>query len=401
MNASSVLKFVAPLLILALGAGGAKALMSRKTTVETKPPAALVSAVEYTTVSSGAPTARVQATGIVEGDRQVSLSSLVSGEVVSTSDDLIPGGRFRKGATLLRVDPRDYELAVAQERSRLQQADLELTLEEQRGSTALREWELLGGGKDASEAPLALRGPQLETVKRSREAANSGLERAKLNLERTTLRAPFNSMVLMENVEVGQLLNPGASIVTLVGTDRFRVKVSVPVEQLAHIAIPGIDGTVGSDALLIQDLGGSQIDRPGRVMQLAGQLDPQTRTADVYIAIEKPLTGDGLPMLPGAFVTVQIEGKPVDGAVAVPREALVDGSAVWTLTPDDRLARTEVTVGWTDESTVFVLDGLADGTRVIVTPPSLPIEGAPVRPKAIGEADKLTADAPAPTPSEG
>ncbi len=91
----------------------------------------------------------------------------------------------------------------------------------------------------------------------------------------------------------------------------------------------------------------------------------------------------------------------MDGAVAVPREALVDGSAVWTLTPDDRLARTEVTVGWTDESTVFVLDGLADGTRVIVTPPSLPIEGAPVRPKAIGEADKLTADAPAPTPSEG
>lgn len=391
MKSSSVLKFVAPLLILALGAGGAKALMSRKTSVEKKPPAALIAAVEYTTVASGAPTARVQATGIVEGDRQVSLSSLVSGEVVSTADNLVPGGRFRAGATLLRVDPRDYELAVAQERSRVQQAELELTLEEQRGSTALREWDLLGGGKDASEAPLALRGPQLETVRRSREAANSGLQRAQLNLERTTLKAPFNAMVLMENVEVGQLLNPGASIVTLVGTDRFRVKVSVPVEQLAHIAIPGIDGKVGSQARLIQDLGGSHIERAGRVMQLAGQLDPQTRTADLYIAIDKPLEGEGLPMLPGAFVTVEIDGKPVEGAVAVPREALVDGSAVWTLSADDRLARRSVVVGWQDDQTAFVLDGLEDGARVVVTPPSLPIEGAVVRPIPLGESADLEA----------
>jgi RND family efflux transporter MFP subunit len=399
MNAKLVLKFVVPILILALGAGVAKGLMSRKTHAEKKAPASLISAVEFVTVEAGSPAARVLATGTVEGDKQVSLSALVAGEVVSTSDKLVPGGRFRTGQTILRVDPRDYELAVAQEGSRVQQARLELSMEEQRGETAVREWALLGGGKDASEAPLALRGPQLEAVKRSLEAAGSGLKRAELNLERTTLDAPFNAMVLSEMVEVGQLLSPGAAIVTLVGTDRFRVKVSVPVEQLRHVSIPGVDG-VGSMATVVQDLGaGGRIERTGRVMQLAGQLDPQTRTADLYVAIDDPLSGDGLPLLPGAFVTVDLEGKAVDGAIAVPRVAVVDGARVWTVSSDDRLVLREVTIGWQDGDTAFVVAGLDTGERVVVTLPALPVDGAQVRPMPFGA--QQTAETPAAATTEG
>ena len=399
MTASKVLKFVLPQIILVLGVGAAKGLMSFKTKAERKAPEALISAVEYITVSSGSPAAKVQAAGTVEGDKQVSLSSLVSGEVVSTSPDLVPGGRFRAGQTLLRVDPRDYEVAVSQERSRVQQAQVELSMEEQRGQTAAREWELLGGGKDASSAPLALRGPQMETARAALAAAQSGLQRAQLNLERTTLQAPFNAMVLMENVEVGQLLAPGAAIVTVVGTDRFRVKVAVPVQQLRHVAIPGIDGSVGSDVRLIQDLGdGAPIERQGQVMRLAGQLDAQTRTAELYVAIEDPLSGEGLPMLPGAFVTVLIEGKEVPGAIAVPREAIVDGAGVWTVDAEDRLTQRAVSIGWQDGDTAFVLTGLEEGDRVVVTPPSLAVEGATVRPLPRGEA---AAEAPADTATEG
>lgn len=401
MNASRVLKFVAPLLILAVGAVVAKGLMSRKTSAEMKPPEALIAAVEYVTVEAGSPAAQVQVTGTVEGDRQVGLSALVAGEVVSTSDSLVPGGRFRKGQTLLRVDPRDYEVAVAQERSRVQQATVELSLEEQRGSTAEREWALLGGGKDAAESPLALRGPQLETAKQGLEAARSGLKRAQLNLERTTLDAPFNAMVLTESVEVGQLLSPGAAIVTLVGTDRFRVKVSVPVDQLRHIDIPGIGGTAASRARVIQDVGGDPIEREGHVLQLAGQLDPQTRTADLYVAIDRPLEGDGLPLLPGAFVRVHIEGKQIEGAIAVPRDAIVDGDAVWAVTADDTLVRRPISIGWQDGESAFVLGGLDAGERVVVTPPSLPVEGATVRPLPLEGAANPVADAPAPASTEG
>ena len=402
MNDRRFFKFVLPILILVIGAGVARGLMATKKTTDKKPPAALVTTVEYVEVTSGSPTARVEATGTVEGDRRVSLSSLVSGEVISVSDQLLPGGRFKRGQVILRVDPRDYELAVSQERSRVQQVELEVSLERQRGETAEREWELLGGGRDAAEAPLALRGPQLATAERNLEAAGSGLRRAELNLERATMHAPFNAMVLTEAAEVGQVLQPGAPVVTLVGTDRFRVKVSVPVEQLAHVAIPGVNAAGGSPTRVVQDLGGTQrIVRRGTVMQLAGQLDPQTRTAELYVAIDDPLAGGGLPLLPGAFVSVSIDGLPVEGAIAVPREALVDGDVLWLVSDEETLTRRTVTVGWRDGETAFIVDGLESGARVVTTPLSLPVDGAKVRSQPAGSDPAPTAEVPAATGTEG
>ncbi len=383
MNTPRIAKFILPVVILIVGLGAARFLISQKQQTEKKAPEARVATVEYVEVVEGAPRARIEATGTVEGDRQVSLSALVMGEVVYVADQLDPGGRFPKGATLLRVDPRDYEVAVAQEASRVQKADLEFELEKQRGATAAREWALLGEGKDESAAPLALRGPHLATAAQALEAARSGHERARLNLERTALRAPFNAMVLQESAELGQVLSPGAPIMTLVGTDRFRVRVAIPVDQLIHVAIPGVNSDVGSTAAVTQDLGGGhQIQRTATVTQLAGQLDPQTRTAELYLTIEDPLVGEGLPLLPQAFVKVSITGLPVEGAVAIPRKALVDGNVLWTVTAEDTLKRSEVTVGWRDAETAFVVDGLMAGTRVVTTPMSLPIEGAPIHAQA-------------------
>ena len=383
MTPPKILKLVLPVAILIVGMGAMRFLISQKKPTEKKAPETQITSVEFVEVTAGEPRAQIQTTGTVEGDRQVSLSALVMGEVVHIADSLDPGGRFARGATLLQVDPRDYEAAVAQEAARMKQAELELALEQQRGATAAREWALLGKGRDPAEAPLALRGPHLATAEQALVAARSSYQRAKTNLERTKLKAPFNAMVIQESAELGQVLSPGAPIMTLVGTDRFRVRVAIPVEQLAHVAIPGINSELGSPATVTQDLGGEQeIRRAATVTQLAGQLDPQTRTAELYLAIEDPLSGEGLPLLPQAFVRVSIEGQPMPGAIEVPRDTLVDGDVLWTITAAETLARKKVTVGWSDANTAFITSGLVSGDRVITTPMSLPIEGAPVDARA-------------------
>jgi len=379
MTAPRIVKFILPVLVVLVGIGSASFVIGQKGQTEKKLPQARVATVEYIEVAAGSPRAHIEVTGTVEGDRQVSLSALVMGEVVYVADELDPGGRFARRATLLRVDPRDYELAVVQEASRVQNAELELALERQRGATAVREWALLSEGRDASEAPLALRGPHLATAEQALRAARSAHERAELDLERTTLKAPFNAMVLQESAELGQVLSPGAPVITLVGTDRFRVRVAIPVQQLVHVAIPGVNSDVGSTATVTQDLGGGQrISRMAQVTKLAGQLDPKTRTAELYLAIEDPLAGEGLPLLPQAFVMVSIDGLPVQGAIEVPRAALVDGGVLWTVTAEDTLRRNEVTVGWSDAETAFIVAGLTSGDRVVTTPMSLPVEGAAV-----------------------
>jgi RND family efflux transporter MFP subunit len=384
MKSPRLAKILVPILLIIVGIVGLRLLVSQKKSTEKKAPEAVRTVVGFVEAQAGTPNAKIRGTGTVEGEQQVALSTLVSGEVTYVSNELLPGGRFRKGKTLLKIDTSDYEVAVAQERARVQQAELEFAIEQKRAETAQREWELLGEGQDAVAAPLALRQPHLATAEQVLEAARAGHKRAKLNLARTRLKAPFNALVISESADLGQVLAPGAAVATLVGTDSFLVRVAVPVEQLLHIAIPGVNGKKGSSARVIQDLGDNQqIIRTAKVHKLGGQIDPQSRTASLFLRIEDPFSVEGLPLLPQAFVRVEIEGLPMEGALAVPRVALSEGNFVWTVSPEETLQRNEVTIGWRDGETAFVTSGLSDGARVIVTPLSLPIEGAQVQPSLV------------------
>jgi len=306
----------------------------------------------------------------------------VSGALTMVSDQLLPGGRFAKGALLARIDSRDYQLAADQERERLQQAEVSLALEQGRQETARREWVLLGN--EGEPPDLAARKPQLRSAELALETARSGLKRAELALSRTAIRAPFNAMVLNESADIGQVVG-AAPIATLVGTDRFWVNVSVPVEQLSALDIPGVRGERGSTAAIIQQLGAEQLTRSGEVLRLAGQLDPQSRTATLIVAVDDPLnlqagTNPGLPMLPGAFVDVVIEGRAMPQTVTVPRVALQDGDHVW-VSQDGRLVRRDVTVGWRNGDSIVLTGGLEAGEQVITTSLSFPIEGMSVQPQ--------------------
>jgi RND family efflux transporter MFP subunit len=377
MPAPSALKFVLPPVVLAIGLLATAGLMSTRETVARNPDQGHLQTVEVVRVTEGSPTSRVTATGVVEGDRNVGLSSLVAGEVVHVSKQLKPGGRFRRGQVILKVDPRDYRFAVAKEQASVRQAEVDLALEEQRGRTAEKEWEELGTRGPGEEHGLALRKPQLTAALARLQATEQGLARAELNLKRSVMRAPFAGMVLEQSAERGQLLAPGNPVLTLVGTDRFVVRVALPLADLEHIVL-GSDSRHGSAARVIQRLPSRDIERSGWVKQLAGQIDPQSGTATAFVVIDDPLEDEGLPLLPGAFVEVLIEGRTVPGSVRVPRGQVLGGDRVWTV-EDGRLQSRAVRVGWADSEHAFITAGLSDGDAIVVTPLSLPVEGAPVR----------------------
>jgi len=325
--------------------------------------------------------AQVSATGSVQAAQQIQLMPEVSGKIVYQSEDLLPGGRLEKGQTLARIDSRDYHLTVRQQQSQVDQAELELQLERGRQSIAAREWELLGEGRSADEAPLALRKPQLANAERAVEAARSGLEQAQLALERTSLRAPFNALITQESIDIGQVVGPAAPVATLVGTDAFWVQVSVPVEDLAQIDIPGINGSEGSSVQVVQRLNGIDLERTGQVLRLAGALDPQTRTAQILVEIEHPMDpiDGGLPLLPGAYVDVKIAGKVLADTVAVPRAAVSNGDEVWVVTEDQTLSKRRVDIAWRAADHIIVSSGLGAGDQIVVSPLAVPIEGMPVQ----------------------
>lgn len=375
-----VTRFLLPGLITAAAVGAAVVMVRSAESAERERPQAELPLVEHVVVRAEPARPRLSGTGVVEPAREATLSPELSGRIVYLAPSLVVGGRVAKGDVLLRVDKRDYEIAVRQQKAQVRQAEVDLELERAYGKVAKQEWDLMG--TPDKDARLAIREPQREAAEVRVDSARSALERARLDLGRTTIKAPFNATVISESVEVGELASPGQGVATLVGTDAMWVRVSVPVEYLGLIGVPGYGATEGSHARVLQRLGHrGGVEREGKVIRLVNELDPESRTAQVLVEVERPLDpppGE-LPLLPGAFVEVDFTGQEVAGVVAVPRLAVFEGRHAWVVDDEQRLRRHTLEIAWGDDERVYVTGGLRSGARVVVTPPSPALEGMEVR----------------------
>jgi RND family efflux transporter MFP subunit len=377
---SILFKIIIPLIIIGGGVFLLKTLQGQKKSAEHVEPQERILSVETVTVKSSDLPMSITASGLVRPAKQILLTPEVTGRISWISENLIPGSRFKKGAVIARIDKRDYKLLLEQQQGQVQQAELNLQLEQSRGQIAREEWNMISGENGQQEASgLALRKPHLQEAKQRTSSAQSGLQRARLNLKKTTITVPFDAIVVEKNVDFGQLVGPNSPIATLMGTDELWVDVSVPVEQLGGIRIPGLNAETGSRAKVVQHLGTKPIVRTGEVLRLHGQLDARNRTATILVAVPNPFDmEDSLPLLAGAYVDVKITGDTVSSAFQVPRKALREGAYVW-LVRADKLVRAEVSVGWREQEIVVITKGIADGDEVVTSPLSVPLEGMKVK----------------------
>ncbi len=324
----------------------------------------------------------VPAQGVVTPARSVVLQPQVGGRVVEISDALVPGGLVQAGELLFRIEPDDYELAVEQARTRLAEAEARLSLERGRRRVAEREWRLFADERDeAADPSLALREPQLAVAEAAVAAAEARLRQAELNLERTRVTAPFNALVLGENVDPGQTLSPQSQAATLAGTDRAWVRAAVPVDRLGALELPDEEGRGGSTVEIRYDSGAATVVRRGALLRLLGDLDPAGRLARVLIGLDDPLAleTDGLPLLFDSYVDVEIESDRVTQVVPLRRGWLHTGDRVYVYGEDGRLDIRRVQVGWRQPDRVMVTGGLAAGELVVISPLASPVPGMKLR----------------------
>ncbi|MBN2797951.1 MAG: efflux RND transporter periplasmic adaptor subunit [Deltaproteobacteria bacterium] len=318
----------------------------------------------------------VRGTGVVSPAREVIVSPELGGRVSWVDPSLVAGSRVAKGQVLARLDDRNASFLVRQRQAAVQQAELELALEQQRGQVASREWSLLG--QQGTAPALAQRTPQLEAVRMSADSARAALELAQLDLERTKIRAPFDALVVQETAEIGQVVGAGARLFDLIGVDEARVSVPVLIERVAMLEVPGLGAGGASRAVITQRLAdGQEIEREGVVLSLGPKLDSSTRTATVVVSIPRPFDGEGLPLLPGAFVDVALFGRSQQ-VVALPREAVAGEEVVWLAGEGDKLERREVLPLWGDDDHLYLSQGVEDGDRVVVSPLGYPVVGTSV-----------------------
>ncbi|MGJ8593880.1 MAG: efflux RND transporter periplasmic adaptor subunit [Aquaticitalea sp.] len=377
-----------------LGVGIATTVLIFSTEPEAKREGASIETailVDVVTVQKGAFEPMIVATGTVQPVEDVNLSPLISGQVVRRDPAFTPGGFVKKNQVLLQIDPADYRNALQLRQSEFLQSQTTLETEMGRQKIAEQDLELITNDSLFGDNPLSeeerqlvLRQPQLNAVKATIGGAKASVDQARLNLERTTIRAPFDAHILSQNVTKGSLVAQGDDLGRIVGTDAYWVLATVPVSKLQWLSFPNDDTEKGAVVRIENQSAWSEdAFRQGYLDRQIGALDGQTRLARVLIKVTDPLATSqelkGKPKLMiGTFVEVNIHADPVENVVKLNRDYVRSNETVWVM-KDDKLEIRKVTIVLTDDTHAYIRKGLEDDEKVVITDLSTVSNGIELR----------------------
>ena len=379
----TLLKIVLPLLIVGIGVGVAYLIYAFRPRVERREVTVLPPLVRVLEVETRDVPLNVFSQGTVEPRIESGLVAQVPGRVDRVSPHFADGGFFKRGAELVLIDQRDYRLAVSGAEALVAQARVRLELEQAEANVARQEWEDLGEGEPTT---LTLREPQLAEAKAALQSAEAVLERARLDLERTEIRAPYDGRIRVKMVDIGQYVTPGSQLATIYSTDHAEIRLPVRKGDLAFLDIDlGSSGekNPGPPVLLRGELAGRSETWSGHIVRTDSSFDPKTRMLDLFARVDDPFRlqrgAGGSPLPIGMFVEAEIGGYVAQDAVVLPRAALREKNRVLVVDDDDRLRYRDVELVRIVRDEAVVNGGLSVGERVCISPLEAVVDGMKVR----------------------
>ncbi len=246
-------------------------------------------------------------------------------------------------------------------------------------------------GAQAQKASSPYTGNDIAQAKAAVDVANASLQSAQTAQAYATVKAPAAAVVSEVPVAVGSLVSPQTPIATLISPD-LQIEASVDQNQVALFK-EGQAATI--------NITGSSAGINGKVTQIAPSADTKTRKFSVKV---QP-TDANANLRSGMSATVSIQTGTVNGAVLVPKDAVVqhNGQLVVYTDNDGRAKMNPVQTGASDDKNIQITSGLQTSAKVIL-PGSLTLtDGDAVAPAGASASPAASASAspsqPAPAPS--
>lgn len=344
--------------------------------------------VDVITAERGTFSPTIQAMGTVEPAQDVVLSARVSGEIIKLGQKFTPGGYVEEGDILLQIDPADYQHTLQQRQSELNQATSDLTLEMGLQEAAQKEFESYGDSLSEENRARVLRQPQLKAAKARVQSARAAVEQAQLNLQRTTVRAPFDAHILTRNVNVGSQVATGNNLSRLVGLDEYWVEAAVPVSSLEWISIPDDNSRGTPVRLRNRTAWPDDTFRTGYIHKLLGSLGQETRMARILISVPDPQAyhseADKPRLMIGSFVEANIKAEQLTNVIRLNRDYVRENETVWVM-QDGKLDIRDVGIVFRDAQYAYIDEGLQDNDQIVTTNLSTVTDGAPLRLEGRGQ----------------
>jgi RND family efflux transporter MFP subunit len=254
--------------------------------------------VEGTPILHGDLVMTVNAAGQAASRRPTILRSQVGGQVRSVSVRENSGAGA--GQVLITIDPTEYELALAEAKAALRNANAtfrDLTIGD---DDKIKDQQLLKERREAARDRARV------------ESAEVAVMKAQMNLDRTKVKAPFSGRIANLKVVPGQFVSAGEELLTVQEMDPIRVEVQVLEGQIGNIT-PGARGDVTFSAFPGETFGG-QIETMNPI------IDQQTRTSRVTVIVPNRQGR----ILPGMYARVRLAAKRLPNRTYVPKEAIVE-----------------------------------------------------------------------------
>ena len=396
-----VLLVLVPIVLLAAGAVGASYLIRTKPRVEPSPPTERVWTVDAVAVRLTDEQPEIQLFGKIFAAREIQLRALVPGQVAELHPNLVEGGLVRRGELVLAIDEFEYlsalkesEARLAEVRARIVEREARRLAETQalkrdreilavlardlkrarqlrkRGNISIQSLDKKQLELSRQQRAIVLRqngidaeAARLEQEKATIERLGVAVQRARYDLERTNVRAPFDGVFQNVTAQAGQRLSVNDRVGSLIDTGRLEARFHISDAQYGRLTGTS-RGVIGRKARVIWRVGQRELVLNAVVARVGAQIDTASGGVELFARIENREAAASLR--PGAFVEVLIPDRVYAGVARVPETVLHPGNVVYGV-DDGRLAQRRAAIVGRVGNDVLLRGELSEGERLVTT----------------------------------
>ncbi len=330
----------------------------------------------------------ISSNGSASAKTNSTLVAQVSGEITSISEQFSNGSSFSKGDLLLTIDQRNFNAAVSSASANLSQAESNLETEQALAAQAKKDWERLG--YDGEPNARVLRKPQLDAATAQFKAAKAAYSKARLDLSRTRIRAPYHGNVIERSVGLGQFVTLGTPLGNIFSNDGLEILLPVNQEEYAQL-----DFSSKPKVILHTELAGTQHEWSATVVRADRAFNTATRQLNVVAEVDNIISNNGLELKVGQYINANINGQTLSQASVIPNSAVREGSYVFIF-DEGILRRKNISIIWQDDD-VTIVNNLDAEDLVVTTSLGGAVSGS--KAKLIGDTKKNTPKSDSLTPS--
>lgn len=316
----------------------------------------------------------VECLGTVVADVSARIQAQVAGQIVAVNPHLVEGELVEKGEVLVEIDDADYRIALGRAESNLLTAQTKFRMEEGQQDVVRQELVLMGGDESDIHRDLTLREPQLKAAQADVQSAELAVQGARLDLERTKIRAPFDAVVVSRNANIGDFAQSSKVLMELADINRFFIRASVPLKSLEPLHNLGVQQYPAE--ITLSD--GSM--RPAYTYKLLPDLTDKGRMARILLIVDNPYDSKpGRQLLLNEYVRVSIFGETAEGSSLIPRKYLRDGNVIWMIDRENklRILPVELLQGYEDQ--VLIRAAHNPGYELVTTDLNAAVDGMEIR----------------------